>query len=122
MAQALTLAERFGVIALASASIRRRALALRQMGTKARIAAGIAMNLDMDTRRDPGAILEAMQRTARAFVSQGAQTVMLGYAGMAHHRAAVKDMVGVPVVQPWQAAAGVAMATLRAGAPPAHFR
>jgi hypothetical protein len=30
-------------------------------------------------------------------------------------------MVGVPVVQPWQAA-GVALATLRAGAPPAHFR
>ncbi|MFN6999632.1 MAG: DUF3422 family protein, partial [Elioraea tepidiphila] len=41
VAQALTRAERFGVIALASASIERHALALRQMGTEARLAAEI---------------------------------------------------------------------------------
>jgi Asp/Glu/hydantoin racemase len=122
VAQALTLAERFGVIALASASIGRHALALRQMGTEARLAAEIAMNVDMDTLLDPGATRVAMQRTARELVDRGAQTVILGCAGMAHHRAAVEDAVGVPVVEPCQAAAGVALSTLLAGAPPPHPR
>lgn len=122
VAQALTLAERFGVIALASASIERHALALRQMGTEARLAAEIAMNVDMDTLLDPQATRTAMQRTARQLVERGAQTVILGCAGMAHHRAAVEDAAGVPVVEPCQAAAGTALSILLAGARPPHPR
>lgn len=122
VAQALTLAERFGVIALASASIERHALALRQMGTEARLAAEIAMSVDMDTLLDPRATRAAMQRTARELVERGAKTVILGCAGMAHHRAAVEDAAGVPVVEPCQAAAGVALSTLLAGAPPPYPR
>jgi Asp/Glu/hydantoin racemase len=122
VAQALTLAERFGVIALASASIARHALALRQMGTEARLAAEIAMDVDMDTLLDPGMTRAAMQRTARELVAAGARTVILGCAGMAHHRAAVEDAAGVPVVEPCQAAAGAALSILLAGAPPPHPR
>lgn len=120
VAQALTLAERFGVIALASASIERHVLALRQMGTDARLAAEIALNVDMDTLLDPRATRAAMQRTARELVERGARAVILGCAGMAHHRAAVEDVAGVPVVEPCQAAAGVALSILLAGAPPPH--
>jgi allantoin racemase len=119
VAQALTLAERFGVIALASASIERHALALRQMGTEARLAAEIAVNVDMDTLLDPRATRVAMQRIARDLVGRGARTVILGCAGMAHHRAAVEDAAGVPVVEPCQAAAGAALSLLLAGAAPA---
>ncbi|WP_019012807.1 aspartate/glutamate racemase family protein [Elioraea tepidiphila] len=122
VAQALTRAERFGVIALASASIERHALALRQMGTEARLAAEIAMNVDMDTLLDPRATRAGMQRTARELVERGAQTVILGCAGMAHHRGAVEDAAGVPVIEPCQAAAGVALSVLLAGAPPPHSR
>lgn len=118
VAQALTLAERFGVIALARASIERHALGLRQMGVESRLAAEIAMNVDMDTLLDPQATRAAMQRTARDLVDRGAQTVILGCAGMAHHRAAVEDAAGVPVVEPCQAAAAAALARLLAtGAP-----
>ncbi len=122
VAQALTLAERFGVIALACASIERHALVLRQMGTEARLAAEIAMNVDMDTLLDPRATRAAMQRTARQLVERGARAVILGCAGMAHHRAAVEDAAGVPVIEPCQAAAGVALSTLLARAPPPHAR
>ncbi|TQF80667.1 Asp/Glu racemase [Elioraea sp. Yellowstone] len=115
VAQALTLAERFGVIALATASIARHALALRQMGTEARLAAEIAMDVDMDTLLDPQATRAAMQRTARDLVARGARTVILGCAGMAHHRAAVEDAAGVPVIEPCQAAAGAALSVLLAG-------
>jgi len=38
---------------------------------------------------------------------------------MAHHRAAVEDAAGVPVVEPCQAAAGAALSLLLAGAAPA---
>lgn len=115
VAQALTLAERFGVIALATASIARHALALRQMGTESRLAAEIAMDVDMDTLLDAQATRAAMQRAARDLVAQGAQTVILGCAGMAHHRVAVEDAAGVPVIEPCQAAAGAALSILLAG-------
>ncbi|MFN6998413.1 MAG: aspartate/glutamate racemase family protein, partial [Elioraea tepidiphila] len=98
------------------------ALALRQMGTEARLAAEIAMNVDMDTLLDPRATRAGMQRTARELVERGAQTVILGCAGMAHHRGAVEDAAGVPVIEPCQAAAGVALSVLLAGAPPPHSR
>lgn len=120
VAQALTLAERFGVIALASASIARHALALRQMGTEARLAAEIAMDVDMDTLLDPRATRAAMQRAARELVARGAQTVILGCAGMAHHRAAVEDAAGVRAIEPCQAAAGAALSVLLPGCAVRH--
>ena len=119
VAHALTLAERFGVIALARASVQRHALGLRQMGVESRLAAEIPMDVDMDALLDPQATRAAMQRTARDLVDRGAQTIILGCAGMAHHRAAVEDAAGVPVVEPCQAAAGAALARLRATGAPA---
>jgi allantoin racemase len=45
-------------------------------------------------------------------VDAGAGTVILGCTGMAHHRIAVEDAVGVPVIEPCQAAAGIVMGSL----------
>jgi allantoin racemase len=42
-------------------------------------------------------------------VAAGAETVVLGCTGMAHHRVAVEDTAGVPVIEPCQAAAGLAL-------------
>jgi Asp/Glu/hydantoin racemase len=39
----------------------------------------------------------------------GAETIILGCTGMAHHRAAVRDAVGLPVIEPSQAAAALAV-------------
>jgi Asp/Glu/hydantoin racemase len=49
---------------------------------------------------------------ARACVAAGAGTVILGCTGMAHHRAAVEDAAGVPVIEPCQAAAGVVLGSM----------
>jgi allantoin racemase len=106
---ALARCERFGVIALVDASIGRHALALRSMGVEARLAAEIAMNVSIEDLLDPVATRQRLVTTARALAERGAQAVVLGCTGMAHHRAAIEDAVGVPVIEPCQAAAAQAL-------------
>jgi len=107
-------AERFGVIALVDASISRHRAALRALGLESRLAAEIALNVTMDTLLDDQAARASLIATGRALVGQGAETVILGCTGMAHHRAAIEAAIGVPVVEPCQAAAGQALAILLA--------
>ncbi|HWL82167.1 MAG TPA: aspartate/glutamate racemase family protein [Roseomonas sp.] len=104
-AAALARAERFGVIAFVEASKARQRRALQAMGAEGRLAASIALNLPMETLTDPQAARAALCDTARQLVARGAETVILGCAGMAGHRAAVEDAAGVPVIEPCQAAA-----------------
>jgi Asp/Glu/hydantoin racemase len=102
----------FGVIALAEASKARHLLALRAMGLERRLACEIAMNLSLETLLDPDAALDALISTARALKGQGAEAIILGCTGMAHHREAIASACGLAVVDPCQAAAGIALARL----------
>ncbi len=43
----------------------------------------------------------------------GADVLLLGCAGMARHRRALQDRLGIPVVDPVQAAVGLAQFTLQ---------
>ena len=45
----------------------------------------------------------------------GAEILVLGCAGMARYRARLEDALGVPVIDPTQAATAMAIAALRAG-------
>ncbi len=112
VAVAMTAAERFGVIALAEASKGRHLLALRAMGLESRLAAEIAMNLPLDTLLDPDMARSSLIATAQALAGQGAQAIILGCTGMAHHRVAIASACGLPVIDPCQAAAGIALARL----------
>ena len=103
---------RFGVIALAEASKGRHLLALRMMGLEQRLAGEIAMNLSIDTLLDPARARDALIDTARLLAGQGAQVIILGCTGMAHHREAIASAVFLPVVDPCQAAAGIALTRL----------
>jgi Asp/Glu/hydantoin racemase len=114
VAAALARCERFGVIALVDASVGRHALALRSMGAEARLAAEIAMNVGIDDLLEPNATRSRLIETAAALVSRGAEAVILGCTGMAHHRAAIEDAVRVPVIEPCQAAAAQALAIVLA--------
>lgn len=71
--------------------------------------ASIALNLDMEVLTDPVAPRARIAEVARALVALGAESVILGCAGMAHHRAAAEDACGVPVIEPSQAAAAQAI-------------
>lgn len=113
VAAAVTRAERFGVIAIVDASKARHLAALRAMGLEGRLAAEIAMNVSMDTLLNPVAARAGLIAAARDCVAAGSGAVVLGCTGMAGHRAAIEDAAGVPVIEPCQAAA--AMALLAAG-------
>jgi len=109
VAAAVARAERFGVIAIVEASKARHLAALRAMGLEARLAAEVALNVTMETLLEPSTARARLAAVARELVAAGAETVILGCTGMAHHRAAVEDSAGVPVIEPCQAAAGLAL-------------
>jgi allantoin racemase len=109
VATALARAERFGVLALATASVARHRAALAAMGVEGRLAAEVPLDLPMATLLDPIAAQAALAAAARALVAAGAETVILGCTGMAHHRAALEDTAGVPVIEPCVAAAAMAI-------------
>jgi allantoin racemase len=112
VAAAVARSERFGVIAIVEASKARHLAALRAMGLDSRLAAEVALNVSMEALLDPHAARRALIEAARSCAAAGAGTMILGCTGMAHHRSAVEDAAGIPVVEPCQAAAAIAFAAL----------
>lgn len=112
VAAAVAGAERFGIIAMADASIGRHRLALRAMGLDQRLAGEIALNLPMETLLDPIAARQLLIDTGSRLVETGAEVLILGCTGMAHHRNAIAAATGLAVIEPCQAAAALALARL----------
>jgi allantoin racemase len=103
VAAAVAQAERFGVIAIVEASKARHLLALRAMGLADRLAGEVALNVTMEALLDPALARERLIAAAKELVVAGAGAIVLGCTGMAHHRAAIADAVGLPVIEPCQA-------------------
>ena len=117
VAAALARADRFGIIAMADASLPRQRRALAAMGVEARLAGHLPLNLDMEVLTDPVAPRAALRDAARRLAEMGAEAVILGCAGMAGHRAAAEAACGVPVIEPCQAAAALAIQAVVAARP-----
>ncbi len=115
VAAAVARAERFGVIAIVEASKARHLLALRAMGLDDRLAAEVALNVTMETLLDADLARGRLIAAARDLASAGAGVVILGCTGMAHHRAAIASAVGLPVIEPCQAAALLAIGAVGEG-------
>lgn len=109
VAAAVARAERFGIIAMVDSSIARHRQALRAIGLQHRLAGEMPLNLPMETLLDPGAARTALVAVGRELKAAGAETLILGCTGMAHHRAFVREELGIPVIEPSQAAASVAI-------------
>jgi len=108
---ALTLGHRFGVIAILNTSIPRHLRTLGAMGVSSRLAAERAVGLQVTELADPTRTRQKMIDTGRRLVEEdGAHVIVMGCAGMAQYRAPLEDALGVPVVEPTQAAAGMALA------------
>lgn len=117
VAAALARADRFGIIAFADPSLQRQRRALQAMGVEARLLGHIPLNLPMEVLTDPVAPRLALIEAARRIAAGGAEAVILGCAGMAGHRAAVEQACGIPVIEPCQAAAALAIQAVVAGRP-----
>ena len=107
---ALTLGQRFGVIAIMAASIPRHLRAFGAMGVLDRLAGDRALGLGVADLADPDKSLAAMIATGKRLRDEdGANVLIMGCAGMAHYRAVLEDETGLPVVEPCQAGAALAL-------------
>lgn len=112
MTTALTRGDRFGVIAIADASIPRHLRVIRAAGLQGRLAAERALNLTVAESADAGVFgrLEAVGKVLRD--EDGADVIVLGCAGMARHRAGLERALDCPVIEPTQAAVADALGVL----------
>lgn len=119
VATALTLGQRFGIIAILPGSIPRHLRSLGAMGVLDRLAGDRALGLGVAALADPDRTEARMIDTARALRdTDGAEVLILGCAGMARYRKPLEQALQIPVIDPCQAA--VAMALGRIGLAQTH--
>ncbi|AGI68044.1 hydantoin racemase HyuE [Octadecabacter antarcticus 307] len=107
---ALTLGQRFGVIAIMPASIPRHLRAFGAMGVLNRLAADRALDLGVADLSDPDKSLSAMVAIGKRLRDDdGANVLIMGCAGMAQYRDMLEAETGLPVVEPCQAAGAMAL-------------
>jgi allantoin racemase len=112
---ALARGDRFGIIAIAARSIARHQRYLRQMGLTARLAGERPLELDVAATLEKDTFFR-MQTAGRDLVDKdGADVIVMGCAGMARHRLALEKALGVPVIDPTQAAVAMAIGAVQAG-------
>jgi allantoin racemase len=111
---ALTLGQKFGVIAILQQSIARHLRYIGALGVMDRLAAELPVGLQVtelsDQARTFGRMVEVGKRLR---AEHGADVIVMGCAGMARYRKPLQDEVGVPVVEPTQAAVAMAIGRVR---------
>jgi allantoin racemase len=110
---ALARAESFGVIAIRQKSIRRHLRYLRQMGLTDRLAGERPLEMSVAETASGEGTLERMIAVGRELRDRdGAEAIVMGCAGMARHRKPLEQALGVPVIDPTQAAVAMAIGTV----------
>ena len=111
---ALARGDRVGIIAVAEPSVRRHRLYMRRMGALDRVVAERPANMTVDESARGNRTLERLTEVGRELLGDGADAIVLGCAGMAKHRAPLEDALGVPVIEPTQAAVAMALGAVLA--------
>jgi Asp/Glu/hydantoin racemase len=113
---ALTLGEGIGVIAILEGSIPRHRRFYRALGIEGRIAGELAVGLGVTELLDEAKTLGRMTKVGRRLRDEaGADVLVMGCAGMARYREGLEAALGLPVVDPTQAAVGMAITAVRLG-------
>jgi Asp/Glu/hydantoin racemase len=111
---ALTLGERFGILAILATSVPRHLRYVRQLGLSTRLAGDLPLGLGVVELADAGRTFARLVEVGeRLKVDHGADVLVLGCAGMARYRKALAGALGVPVVDPTQAAVTMALGAVR---------
>lgn len=113
---ALTLGQKFGVIAILQKSIPRHLRYLGALGVMDRLAAELPVNLPVVALSDERKTFGRMVEVGKALrETHGADVIVMGCAGMARYRKPLQEAVGIPVVEPTQAAVAMAIGRVRLG-------
>ena len=111
---ALTLGQKFGVIAILQQSIPRHLRYVGALGVRERLAAELPVNLPVVELSNQEKTFGRMVAVGKALRDQhAADVVIMGCAGMARYRKPLQDEIGIPVVEPTQAAVAMAIGRVR---------
>ena len=110
MLMAMTEGSRFGVISILEQSIPRHDRYVQALGFQGRSAGDRAIGLGVTELADPQRTFVRMLAVAAQLRDEdGADVLILGCAGMARHCHRLRDAVGLPVIEPTQAATTFAL-------------
>jgi allantoin racemase len=113
---ALTMGHRFGVISILARSVPRHLRYIAAMGVGQRLAGDLPLGLGVLELADARNTLTRMIDAGRRLRDQhGADVLVMGCSGMAPYRADLEEAVGLPVVEPTQAAVAMAIGRIRLG-------
>ena len=111
---ALTLGERFGIVSILAGSVPRHLRYVRQLGLAARFAGDLPIGLGVAELADEGKTLVRLSAIGSELRDHhGADVLVLGCAGMAQYRHQIEHAIGLPVVDPTQAAVTMAIGAVR---------
>ena len=113
MLTAMTLGSKFGVIAILQKSIPRHLRYMGAMGVMDRCAGELPVDLPVLELADEKKTFGRMVSVGKKLREQGADVVVMGCAGMARYRDGLQQELGVPVVEPTQAAVSMAIGRVR---------
>lgn len=111
---ALARADTFGVIAIKSRSIPRHYRYMRQMGLLERCIGERALEMSVAETASGEGTLARMIEIGGLLRGDGARVIVMGCAGMARHRRPLEDALGIPVIDPTQAAVAMAIGAVSA--------
>jgi allantoin racemase len=119
---ALSIGQRFGVIAILPVSVKRHLRYYGAMGVTERLAAELAINVNVVDLANQDLTRSRMIDCGRALRdTHGADVLVMGCAGMTKYRPILEDELGVPVVEPTQAAVAMAVGRVRLGGTASSF-
>ena len=111
---ALTLGQKFGVIAILKQSIPRHLRYVGALGVSERLAGELPVGLRVVELSDEKKTFRRMVEVGKTLRdAHGADVVIMGCAGMARYRKPLQDEIGIPVVEPTQAAVAMAIGRVR---------
>ena len=109
---ALSRADLFGVIAISDASVERHRRYLARMQVLNRLAGEIALNISVDESANGTRTYQRLVEVGYQLIKMGAGVIILGCAGMSRHRLNLEAELGIPVIDPTQAAVSMAVGTI----------
>src|SRR3954468_20089635 len=113
---ALTLGHKFGVIAILEKSIPRHLRYMGALGVMDRLAGELPVGLGIAEMAVKKKTFARMVEVGKELKDEhGANVIVMGCAGVAEHRKPLQDAIGLPVVEPTQAAVTMAIGRVRLG-------
>lgn len=113
---ALTLGQRIGVLAIQSQSVDRHLAYVRRLGLEARLAGERPLNISVAESASGEGVSRRLESVGRQLIEQdGADVLILGCAGLSRQRRLLQETLGVQVIDPTQAAVGLALMAILSG-------